>query len=98
MCGGYRVDLLIPSPVGITDAARKAAVRSGVAVEVDGPSHFARNDAAQALGQTRLKHRQLRHLGFAVLSVPVADWEYLESSEEKVEYLRSGMERAAGHV
>ena len=29
------------------------------------------------------------------MSVPVADWEYLETSEEKVEYLRSGMEHAA---
>ena len=97
VCGGYRVDLLIPSPVGLSAEDDDATQQSspGVAVEVDGPSHFARNDAAQALGQTRLKHRQLRHLGFAVLSVPVADWEYLETSEEKVEYLRSGMEHAA---
>ena len=44
-----------------------------------------------ALGQTRLKHRQLRHLGMSVVSVSVAEWEYLESAEEKVEYLREKM-------
>ena len=95
VCAGYRVDLLIPSPVGIDDDAHRAAASGGVAVEVDGPSHFARNDASVALGQTRLKHRQLRGLGFAVLSVAVADWEFMESSEEKVEYLREGMAHAA---
>ncbi len=86
-CAGYRVDLLIPS-------AGSARARD-VAVEVDGPSHFARNDLSVALGQTRLKHRQLRALGFDVLSVPIADWEYLETSEEKVEYLREGFDAAA---
>ena len=86
-CAGYRVDLLIPS-------AGSARARD-VAVEVDGPSHFARNDVSVALGQTRLKHRQLRALGFDVLSVPIADWEYLETSEEKVEYLREGFDAAA---
>ena len=91
-CAGYRVDLLIPranAPLGDAGAPR------AVAVEVDGPSHFARNDAGVSLGQTRLKHRQLRALGFDVLSVPIADWEYLESPEEKVEYLREGFEAAA---
>ena len=90
-CAGYRVDLLIPAG---SDAPRGGDARA-VAVEVDGPSHFARNDAGAALGQTRLKHRQLRALGFAVLSVPIADWEYLETPEEKVEYLREGFEAAA---
>ena len=85
-CAGYRVDLLIPDARALLGEARP------VAVEVDGPSHFARNDASVALGQTRLKHRQLRALGFAVVSVPVADWEYLETSEEKVEYLREGFD------
>ena len=88
-CAGYRVDLLIPDARALLGEARP------VAVEVDGPSHFARNDASVALGQTRLKHRQLHALGFAVVSVPVADWEYLETSEEKVEYLREGFDAAA---
>lgn len=87
-CAGYRVDLLIPAHPG-------SARARDVAVEVDGPSHFARNDLSVALGQTRLKHRQLRALGFDVLSVPIADWEYLETSEEKVEYLREGFDAAA---
>jgi hypothetical protein len=47
------------------------------------------------MGQTRLKHRHLRHLGYGVLSVPVAEWEYLESTEDKEDYLRKGMEYAA---
>lgn len=94
VCGGYRVDLFIPNPTGILDAELKEVAASGVAVEVDGPMHFARNDTARALGQTRLKHRQLRHLGYAVLSVPVAEWEYMESADEKVEFLREEMDRA----
>jgi hypothetical protein len=85
-CAGYRVDLFLPE---LTDGAS-----ANVAVEVDGPSHFARNDQSVALGQTRLKHRQLRALGYAVVSVPVQDWEYLETSEEKVEYLRGGFATA----
>ena len=84
-CAGYRVDLFVPQWTGTSIP---------VAIEVDGPSHFARNDQAVKLGQTRLKHRQLANLGFAVVSVPVADWEYLETSEEKVEYLRCGFEAA----
>ena len=51
MCGGYRVDLLIPKPTGIGDDAKLAVAAGGIAVEVDGPSHFARNDQAQAMGQ-----------------------------------------------
>ena len=66
VCAGYRVDLLIPSPVGIDDDAHRAAASGGVAVEVDGPSHFARNDARPSRSdRRRLKHRQLRGLGFA---------------------------------
>ena len=85
VCGGYRVDLLVPNPVGVPQQS------GGIAIEVDGPSHFARNNPELALGQTRLKHRQLRHLGMSVVSVSVAEWEYLESAEEKVEYLREKM-------
>ena len=39
--------------------------------------------------------RWIETLGFDVLSVPIADWEYLETSEEKVEYLREGFDAAA---
>ena len=85
-CAGYRVDLLVLEWTGTSSA---------VAVEVDGPSHFARNDHSVKLGQTKLKHRQLAALGYTVVSVPVADWEYLETSEEKVEYLRGGFEEAS---
>ena len=54
---GYTIDLVVPFK-GLH-----------VAVEVDGPSHFL-GESDVPNGATRLKRRQLRHLGWAVLPVP----------------------------
>ncbi len=45
--------------------------RDRVAIEVDGPTHFAANRRRHALGHTRFKRRILRALGWAVVSVPL---------------------------
>ena len=45
-----------------------------LAVEVDGPSHFA---GREPTGATPLKRRQLRHLGWRLVSVPYLEWEEL---------------------
>jgi len=78
---GYRCDLLLPD-----------AKPTGVVIEVDGPSHFARNDRKLALGQTRLKQRQLEGEGFAVFPIPIFEWDYLEDAQQKSDYLRAGLD------
>ena len=81
LVGGYRCDLLLPN-----------AKPNGVVIEVDGPSHFARNDRKRALGQTRLKQRQLEGEGYAVFPIPIFDWDFLENAEQKSDYLRAGLD------
>ena len=43
-----------------------------LAIEVDGPSHFARR---KPTGATLLKRRQLKHLGWRLVSVPYWEWD-----------------------
>lgn len=79
--GGYRCDILLAN-----------AKPNGVVIEVDGPSHFTRNDRSRALGQTRLKQRQLEAQGLAVFSIPIFGWDYLEDAQQKSDYLRAGLD------
>ena len=58
---GYSIDTLVT----LNDGKK-------VAVEVDGPSHFV-GRSHQPTGATLLKHRQLRHFGWRLKSVPY--WE-----------------------
>ena len=58
---GYSIDALVTLNDG-----------KEVAVEVDGPSHFV-GRSHQPTGATLLKHRQLRHFGWRLKSVPY--WE-----------------------
>jgi RAP domain len=44
------------------------------AVEVDGPMHFAANEEAQDMGNTRFKHRLLARTGVRAVRVRSADW------------------------
>lgn len=78
---GYRCDLLLP-----------AAKPNGVVIEVDGPSHFARNDRERPLGQTRLKQRQLEGENLGVFSIPIFEWDCLEDAQQKSDYLRAGLD------
>ena len=71
---GYSIDAL----VALNDGQR-------VAVEVDGPSHFI-GQSHQPTGATLLKHRQLRHFGWRLVSVPY--WEWNRSKE--LHWLPSG--------
>jgi hypothetical protein len=56
---GYSLDIWIPS--------------RAVVVEVDGPFHFC-HGTRQPLGRTVLKHRHLRNLGYALVTVPYFRW------------------------
>ena len=81
LVSGYRCDLLL-----------KDAKPNGVVIEVDGPSHFARNDKTCSLGQTRLKQRQLEGEGLAVFPIPIFEWDFLEDAQQKSDYLRAGLD------
>ena len=56
-----------------------------VALECDGPSHFLKGDLGrfQATGATLLKHRQLRALGWRLVSVPYWEWDEVKQQETK---------------
>jgi very-short-patch-repair endonuclease len=55
---GYAVDLSLPE--------------HRIAIEVDGPSHMARNHYERLLGHTSLKRRHLEGLGWKVTSFGAA--------------------------
>lgn len=70
---GYAIDIAIPS--------------LRIAVEIDGPSHFARN-ADRRLGPSVMKHRHLSKRGWRVFSVTAQDWSTAESSSAALQNLR----------
>jgi hypothetical protein len=58
----------------------------GVAIEIDGPSHFATN-MESPLGPTIMKRRHLRAQGWAVMDVPIKDWDLLPDARSQAAYL-----------
>eukprot|EP00850_Spirogloea_muscicola_P015822 SM000124S25954 [mRNA] locus=s124:364412:368170:+ [translate_table: standard] len=76
--GDYSIDMaVLPAP-----GQRGAA---GIAIEADGPSHFAANEEKRPLGPTLLKTRLLQRLGWLV--IPYYEWEALCSDAEREAYL-----------
>ena len=74
---GYSIDLVLEC-----DGTR-------IGVEVDGPSHFI---GRKPNGATQLKRRQLRNLGWTLLSVPYWEWDTLGSNRESQRtYLRTAL-------
>eukprot|EP00252_Welwitschia_mirabilis_P010458 TRINITY_DN23728_c0_g4_i1.p1 TRINITY_DN23728_c0_g4~~TRINITY_DN23728_c0_g4_i1.p1 ORF type:complete len:655 (+),score=88.03 TRINITY_DN23728_c0_g4_i1:143-2107(+) len=58
-----------------------------VALEIDGPTHFARNTGTP-LGHTMLKQRYLTSAGWNVVSLSWKDWEDIYGESQQMEYLR----------
>jgi len=75
---GYSIDAFLPD--------------LNLAVEVDGPSHFARGSRVQ-LGHAAMKHRHLQQLGYALISIPYWEWDALATSDDKVSYLHAKVRR-----
>lgn len=59
----------------------------GLAIEVDGPTHFCRN-TKQPLGHTAFKRRLLRALGVKLLPVSYEEWDSLLSKEDRRRFLQ----------
>ncbi|PRW33174.1 FK506-binding 1 [Chlorella sorokiniana] len=76
--GEYSIDVAIPS--------------HKIAVEVDGPVHFATN-SRHLMGGTALKRRLLQRLGWQAVAVPFYDWWRL-SPAHRGPYMRSKLQEA----
>jgi len=74
--GCYTADIFLPS--------------LRVAIEIDGPTHFVRDETHthRPSGPAMFKWRQLRAFGYAVISVPYFEWTELLTPAEQSEYLR----------
>ena len=66
-----------------------------VAIEVDGPSHFAVN-SNHALGRTRARNALLRCRGWRVVQVPFFEWNTVKHGQPQLAYLRRRLEQEAG--
>lgn len=64
-----------------------ALVEEKVAIEFDGPSHFARNTGS-CLGNTLFKKRLLACAGWTILSIPFQEWEDLDGEAMQRQYLK----------
>ena len=53
-----------------------------LAIEVDGPSHFEGREPTSA---TRFKRRQLKHLGWRLVSVPYWEWDETNHRDKSTE-------------
>ena len=78
---GYSIDIMVAP----TDFHAAAGLKQ-IAIEVDGPSHYAVGSRTK-LGATVMKHRHMEQLGFNMKSVPYWEWDALGTDEEKVQYL-----------
>ncbi|KAJ1478585.1 RAP domain-containing protein [Baffinella frigidus] len=86
----YSIDILVRSrPAGDVDPSEsRGGGHLGYAVEVDGPWHFLEQGKSESpKGGTLLKHKQLRQLGYTVVSVPFWEWQALKGGQEQEEYL-----------
>ncbi len=63
-----------------------AIVDRHVALEFDGPSHFARN-TLEPLGHMRLRDRLLSAMGWHVVSIPFFEWNRLHQPEQRDAYV-----------
>ena len=72
---GYSIDILV------------ADGGTGVAIEVDGPTHYLGGGRVPK-GSTMLKRRHLEQLGYRAVSVPYWEWGSLSGRAEKEAYVR----------
>lgn len=78
------------TPDGIYSIDIALFVRGGtrVAIEVDGPSHFATNDQEHVLGDTVARRRVLVACGWVVISVPFYVWQRMPSTTARAAWLQ----------
>lgn len=67
-----------------------------LAVEVDGPQHFASNPPHSPLASTHLRNSLLEKHGWQVISIPFNVWAKLEGLQEQQEYLKEHVLKRLG--
>ena len=92
--GLLSIDIAIVSDA-LVDAVTRQPV--AVAIEVDGPSHFAVN-SNHALGRTRARNALLRCRGWKVVQVPFYEWNTVKHGQPQLAYLLRRLEQDAGLV
>jgi hypothetical protein len=70
-----------------------AVVDRRIAIEFDGPSHFARN-TKEPLGHTRLRDRLLSAMGWQVVSIPFFDWDRLQQPAKMDAYVKQRLSQS----
>jgi hypothetical protein len=73
---------LTPRSSSSSSAAAAPPSPVPIALEADGPTHFARCPRTHPLGRTRVRNRTLRAAGLAVAVVPHWEWSKLVREEE----------------
>lgn len=71
---GISVDIILPD--------------HSIAIEVDGPSHFFRNNTMLQIGHGAFKHVLLDRMGWTLVSIPFQTWDGVDRHAQS-EYLRS---------
>ncbi|KAJ1488308.1 hypothetical protein T484DRAFT_1939497, partial [Baffinella frigidus] len=103
---GYSIDILayqnqdedsaMPSPLPARFGASHRA--AAIAIEVDGPGHFARPALRAPLGSTALKQRHLRQLGWHAVSIAFWEWNALRREPHGVrDFILATFPRTALH-
>eukprot|EP00887_Chlorella_sp_A99_P000497 scaffold17.g497.t1 len=77
--GEYSIDIALPD--------------QRIAIEADGPVHYASN-SRHLLGSTALKRRLLARLGWAIVDVPFMEWQELRDAGARREYMASKLQAA----
>lgn len=80
MVGGISVDIAVPGEY--------------FAIEVDGPTHFARNRPELPLGSFLWKRRVLNAHGWTVVDVLVSDWTKVKGLSQSQKFLSAAIQRA----
>ncbi len=86
-----------PSDAGGSAAAGRLQQGNfrGIAIEVDGPTHFLNSHPDELDGPTQLRNRLLESRGWRVVSVPVTEWQRAGPEEaSKIAFLQTLLEQA----
>lgn len=94
---GWSVDI-----VGSATAADRSQRQVQVAVETDGPVHFAKNLQSHQLGTTRIRNKCIQALGYTLVTVPFQGDDALPQDPgppgdaKRVKYLKARLAAALG--
>lgn len=76
------------------DVALRGPSAERIAVQVDGQSHFSRNEPFVLSGETEARNRALSSMGWHVVTVPWHMWLELDGPDARRRWLRGELEAA----